>query len=68
MKVISGKGMCRILEQHGWSPMRAKSSHHAFQKARNVNTLIVPVHGNQDLKTGTQRDFMKDAELSDADL
>jgi predicted RNA binding protein YcfA (HicA-like mRNA interferase family) len=28
----------------------------------------VPVHGNQDLKPGTQRSIMRDAALTDADL
>jgi predicted RNA binding protein YcfA (HicA-like mRNA interferase family) len=30
--------------------------------------VIVPVHGNKDLKPGTQRAIMKDAGIADADL
>jgi predicted RNA binding protein YcfA (HicA-like mRNA interferase family) len=60
--------MCRILEQHGWTRMRIKGSHHAFQKPGNPSTIIVPVHGNKDLKPGTQRAIMKDAEISEGDL
>jgi predicted RNA binding protein YcfA (HicA-like mRNA interferase family) len=29
---------------------------------------VVPVHGNQDLKPGTQRGIMRDAGLTDDDL
>ena len=68
MKVVSGKRMCRILEDNGWSLVRVKGSHHAFEKAGNLKTVIVPVHGNKDLKTGTQREIMKDAELTEDDL
>jgi len=60
--------MCRVLEEHGWRLVRTKGSHHAFQKAGNTATIIVPVHGNKDLKSGTQRAIMKDAGLSESDL
>jgi predicted RNA binding protein YcfA (HicA-like mRNA interferase family) len=60
--------MCRILEQHGWTLVRIRGSHHALQKAGMEKMIIVPVHGNRDLKPGTQRGIMRDAELSDADL
>lgn len=31
-------------------------------------TVIVPVHGNRDLKPGTQHGILKDAGLTEADL
>lgn len=68
MKTVSGKRMCRILHRHGWVLGRIKGSHHAFQRAGNPNTIVVPVHGNQDLKPGTQHGIMKDAGLTEADL
>ncbi len=68
MKPVSGKRMCRILEKHGWTLIRIKSSHHAFRKTGHLNTIIVPVHGNKDLRTGTQHGIMKDAGLTDRDL
>lgn len=60
--------MCRVLEQHGWTLIRVKGSHHAFQKPDNPNTIIVPVHGNKDLKVGTQRAILKDVGLTEDDL
>jgi len=68
VKPISGKRMCRILEKYGWVLIRIRSSHHAFQKPGEAKTIVVPVHGNKDLKTGTQHGIMKDAGLTDADL
>jgi len=60
--------MCRILEKHDWVLLRIRGSHHAFVKDGNPNTVIVPVHGNKDLKRGTQHGIMKDAGLEDSDL
>lgn len=68
MKPISGKRMCRILKKNGWGLTRIRSSHHAFEKPGNPNVVIVPVHGNKDLKAGTQHGIMKDAGLTEDDL
>ncbi len=68
MKIVSGKRMCRILEQRGWTLARIHGSHHVYRNAATGRLTVVPVHGNQDLKPGTQRAIMRDAGLTDADL
>ena len=68
MKPVSGKRMCRILERSGWNLVRTKGSHHAYQKPGQSGTIIVPVHGNDDLKAGTQHAIMRDAGLTEDDL
>ena len=68
MKPVSGKRMCRALERKGWVLARIRSSHHAYQRPGDPTTIIVPVHGNKDLKPGTQRDVMREAGLTDDDL
>jgi predicted RNA binding protein YcfA (HicA-like mRNA interferase family) len=68
MKSISGKEMCKALEQHGWVFQRINGSHHIYTKPGNRFTLSVPVHGNQTLGTGLQRKLMRLAGLTDADL
>jgi len=68
VKPVSGKRMCRVLKKHGWTEVRVKGSHHAFQKPGETATIVVPVHGNKDLKPGTQRAIMKDAGLVEKDL
>jgi predicted RNA binding protein YcfA (HicA-like mRNA interferase family) len=60
--------MCRVLEMRGWALIRTKGSHHAYQRAGNPRTIVVPVHGNKTLKTGTQASIMRDAGLTDDDL
>lgn len=68
MKPVSGKRMYRILEKHGWVLVRTKGSHRAYRQSENPATLVVPVHGNEDLKPGTQHGLMKDAGLTEDDL
>ena len=68
MKTISGKRMCRILEQRGWTLARINGAHHVYRHAASGRRTVVPDHGNQDLKPGTQRSIMRDAELTEGDL
>jgi predicted RNA binding protein YcfA (HicA-like mRNA interferase family) len=67
MKPISGKRMGRVLEERGWVLDRVNGSHHIYIHP-NGGRVTVPVHGNADLKPGTQRSIMRDAGLTDADL
>lgn len=68
MKPVSGKRMCRILEQRGWELARIHGSHHVYRHVPTNRRTTVPVHGNVDLKPGTQRGIMRDAGLTDDDL
>jgi len=68
MKSISGKDFARILERDGWLLLRVKGSHHIYGKAGSEVRISVPIHGNQTLKTGLLRHFMKVAGLSESDL
>jgi predicted RNA binding protein YcfA (HicA-like mRNA interferase family) len=68
MKQISGKELCRILEQHGWELKRVNGSHHIFTKEGRIERLSVPVHGNKSLKTGLLKALMKVAEIKEGDL
>ncbi len=67
MKSVSGKEMWRILERNGWLLSRIRGSHHRFEKAGH-HPIVVPVHGNKALKTGTQHEIMRQAGLKEDDL
>jgi predicted RNA binding protein YcfA (HicA-like mRNA interferase family) len=60
--------MCRALEKNRWVLVRIRGGHHAYQNPDHVGTIIVPVHGNKDLKPGTQHGIMADAGLTEDDL
>ena len=68
MKPVSGRRMCKAMKRKGWTHTRTESSHYMFNRADSPLTIAVPVHGNQDMPTGTQRRIMRQAGLTDADL
>lgn len=68
MKIISGKRMCRLIEQRGWTLARINGSHHIYRQTETGRRTVVPVHGNEDLKPGTQRSIMRDVGLTEEDL
>ena len=68
MKPLSGKQMCKVLERRDWRLARIKSSHHIYKKPGQAAIITVPVHGNKDLRPGTQATIMKQAGLTDDDL
>jgi len=68
MRPVSGKRTCKALERKGWTWVRTNGSHHHYQHPDVPGTVPVPVHANRDMRPGTQRDVMRQAGLTDADL
>lgn len=68
MKAVSGKKLCRLLENNNWKLMRINGSHHIYAKKGNVARISIPVHGNKVLKVGIQRHLMKLAGIDEKDL
>jgi predicted RNA binding protein YcfA (HicA-like mRNA interferase family) len=68
MKSVSGKKLCKIVQKHGWILKRIKGSHHIFEKEGLETTLSIPTHGNKDLKIGTLKALLKQANLTEDDL
>lgn len=68
MKSLSGKEFARLLEQHGWSLLRIKGSHHIYGKAGSVVRLSVPIHGNQPIKIGLLSHLLKMAGLEEENI
>ena len=68
MKPVTGRRMCELLGQRGWSLIRISGSHRIYTTAGPPRQIVsVPVHGNKDLKPGTQRNIMRAANLSPSD-
>ena len=68
MKSVSGKQLCKIVEQRGWVLRKITGSHRIYEKLEIDEIRSIPVHRNQDLKIGTLRSLMKTAQLSELDL
>jgi len=58
---LTGKEMCRLLRKNGWVKKRQKGSHQHFYKDGII--VVVPVHGNRNLKKGTEHQILKNAGL-----
>ncbi len=63
MKNITGKKLCKILEENGWKLSRISGSHHVFIKENEIVRIVVPVHGNKEIKTGLLKAILKTAGL-----
>jgi predicted RNA binding protein YcfA (HicA-like mRNA interferase family) len=68
VKSISGKRLCKLLEQKGWECKRIKGSHHIYCKDGNIERISVPVHANADLKVGLLKTLMKIAAIDEHEL
>lgn len=60
--------MCKLLDAKGWKLARITGSHHIYITEGSNIRITVPVHGNQDLKPGLQKFFMKLADIREEDL
>jgi predicted RNA binding protein YcfA (HicA-like mRNA interferase family) len=68
MKSISGKDFAKVLERHGWTLLRVNGSHHIYGKAGSEVRISLPIHGNQAIKIGLLRHFLKVTGLSENDI
>ena len=68
MRSVSGKDLCKALEQHGWILLRVHGSHNIYGKPGSVVRISVPVHKSQSLKAGLLRHLLKQAELTENDV
>lgn len=53
LRVLSGRDVCRILEQNGFSEVRRRGSHIVMQKRIAETTVTVPVPDHDELRIGT---------------
>jgi predicted RNA binding protein YcfA (HicA-like mRNA interferase family) len=64
----SPKYLIKILEAYGFVFKRAKGSHQLYYNASTNTTVIVPFHGNKDLKKGTFLAILKQAGIDKNEL
>jgi predicted RNA binding protein YcfA (HicA-like mRNA interferase family) len=53
LRRLSGREVCRILEQHGFVQIRQRGSHVVVQRRTGTTTVTVPVPLHAELKAGT---------------
>ena len=60
----TGTEVVRAFQNAGWNVVRQKGSHVCLEKPEHEATLTVPVHKGKDVKKGTLRNLIKDAEMT----
>jgi predicted RNA binding protein YcfA (HicA-like mRNA interferase family) len=63
LKTVSGKALCKLLEEHGFVQMRQRGSHIVMQKRMDDSTITVPVPNHKQLKTGTLLSIIRQSQL-----
>ncbi|MEM8831528.1 MAG: type II toxin-antitoxin system HicA family toxin [Cyanobacteria bacterium P01_G01_bin.19] len=61
--VFSGKKVCKILEQHGFTKVRQKGSHIIMQKRENDSTITVPIPDHSSIRIGTLKSIIRQSQL-----
>jgi predicted RNA binding protein YcfA (HicA-like mRNA interferase family) len=64
MTPLSGKELCKLVEQYGWVLKRINGSHHIYGKEGSIVRLSIPVHGNKPLKLGLYLKLLKMADIN----
>jgi predicted RNA binding protein YcfA (HicA-like mRNA interferase family) len=59
LRVLSGRDVCRILEQHGFQVVRQRGSHVVMQRRTDIGTVTVPIPDHGELKIGTLQSIIR---------
>lgn len=63
LRTLSGREVCRILNEHGFAEMRRRGSHVVMQRRTEDTTVTVPVPTHDERKTGTLRSIIRQSGL-----
>ena len=64
LRILSGRDVCRILEQHGFQIVRQRGSHVVMQRRTNVETITVPVPDHAEIRIGTLQAIIRQSGIS----
>ncbi|MGH3865886.1 MAG: type II toxin-antitoxin system HicA family toxin [Pseudonocardiaceae bacterium] len=60
--------MVQALQEARFEVTHVRGSHHYLRRPGGTRLVVVPVHGNRDLPTGTLRAILRQAELTADEL
>jgi predicted RNA binding protein YcfA (HicA-like mRNA interferase family) len=63
LKILSGKELCYILSQNGFTQVRQKGSHIIMQKKGDETTITVPVPDHKEIRIGTLQSIIRQSGL-----
>jgi len=53
LRVLSGREVCHILQEHGFIEVRRRGSHIVMQRRTDAGSVTVPVPDHRELAIGT---------------
>jgi predicted RNA binding protein YcfA (HicA-like mRNA interferase family) len=53
LRILSGREVCRILQQHGFTEVRRRGSHVVMQRRTETGTITLPVPEHNEIRIGT---------------
>jgi len=59
LRILSGRNVCRILEQHGFQIVRQRGSHIVMQRGTTTGTITVPVPDHVEIRIGTLQSIIR---------
>jgi predicted RNA binding protein YcfA (HicA-like mRNA interferase family) len=66
LRVLSGREVCRILQQHGFAEVRRRGSHVVMQRRTDTGTITVPVPDHRELAIGTLLSIIRQSGIARA--
>jgi predicted RNA binding protein YcfA (HicA-like mRNA interferase family) len=64
LRILSGRDVCRILEQHGFQIVRQRGSHIVMQRRTDVGTVTVPVPDHAEIRIGTLESIIRQSGIA----
>ncbi|MGE3978647.1 MAG: type II toxin-antitoxin system HicA family toxin [Nitrospira sp.] len=64
LRILSGRDVCRILEQHGFQIVRQRGSHMVMQRRTDGGTVTVPVPDHAEIRIGTLQAIIRQSGIS----
>jgi len=68
LRVLSGREVCRILNQHGFAEVRRRGSHIVMQRRTPAGTVTVPVPDHNEIRIGTLQSIIRQSGISRGDF
>lgn len=59
LRVLSGRDVCRILEQHDFQIVRQRGSHIVMQRRTDSGTVTVPIPDHSEIRIGTLQSIIR---------
>jgi predicted RNA binding protein YcfA (HicA-like mRNA interferase family) len=64
LPAVTGAEAIKAFERVGFRLVRVRGSHHVMKREGHAFLVVVPVHGHQDIPSGTLRSLIDDAGIT----